>query len=78
MRLRGGEARVLARFALRGETRPEGGLECGLEDPEGGVMMVGVGVLEELLASILPDEDKVGFTVDMRAGHVWIMGEGDG
>lgn len=72
-RLGGGEARLLARFALRGETRPEGGLEYGLDDPEGGVMMVGVGVLEELLASILPNEDKVGFTtVDMRAGHVWM------
>lgn len=45
-RLGGGEALTLARFALKGEARRDGGLECGLEDPDGGVTMVGVGVLE--------------------------------
>ena len=45
-RLGGGEARLLARIALEGEAWADGGLECGLEDPDGGVTMVGVGVLE--------------------------------
>lgn len=45
-RLGGGEALALARFAPKGEARRDGGLECGLEDPDGGVTIVGVGVLE--------------------------------
>ena len=45
-RLGGGEALTLARFVPTGEARRDGGLECGLEDPDGGVTMVGVGVLE--------------------------------
>lgn len=45
-RLGGGEALALARFALKGEARGDGGLEWGLEEADEGVTMVGVGVLE--------------------------------
>lgn len=46
LRLGGGEALALARFARKGEARGDGDRECGLEEPDGGVTMVGVGVLE--------------------------------
>ena len=43
----------------------------GLEDPDGGVTMVGVGVLEgyEWLFSGLPKEDNRAPLVDMHAGQ---------
>lgn len=59
----------MARFALKGDSRRDGGLKCGLEDPEGGVTMVGVGVLEGELASVLPSEDNGPLSLDMHAGH---------
>ena len=43
----GGDTRaLLATLGLKGETRRDEGLEFGLVFPEGGVLMVGVGVLE--------------------------------
>ena len=42
----GGENLALVRPGLKGEVLRDGGLECGLESPEGGVLTVGVGELE--------------------------------
>ena len=43
---RGGENLALVRPGLKGEVLRDGGLECGLELLEGGVLTLGVDVLE--------------------------------
>ena len=57
-RLGGGEALALASFAPRGEVRRDECWESELGVLDGGVTIVGVGVLEGELTSILPNEDS--------------------
>ena len=68
-RLGGGEALALASFAPRGDVRRDECWESEVDDADGGVTMVGVGVLEGYVASILPMEDNGPFSCDIHLGH---------
>ena len=62
--LGGGETLALG---VNGDSRPDGGLERGLED---GVTMVGVGVLEGYLASGLTIEASKLLSFDIHTSYV--------